>query len=353
MNAYDLILPGEPSSRLTRAVAEIIQSIAAPRLIHTDARQLPDLAGRRLLFALELDQAGSNLGLTAMLSQLAARGKNALAGCTGALIISSPNEFFTKSVAQTVIFLANALGCRFIGHPLVEATADLENLRQWQKILDRPLEEAFVELCRREAGILVNDQPMLLAEPKILALHASSRKTSNTVMLWDMVKKHLPTDRCQVAELNVDKGMVLDCRGCTYKDCNHFSQQDSCYYGGVVVKEILPAMEKADAIIWICPNYNDAISANLMAVINRMTALYRKSAFYQKTVFAIIVSGNSGGDSVARQLIGAMNINKGFRLPPHFALHATAHDPGEIWQVPQIEEKARAFAADILSEIKA
>ena len=111
-------------------------------------------------------------------------------------------------------------------------------------------------------------------------------------------------------------------------------------------------MEKADAIVWICPNYNDAISANLMAVINRMTLFIAKAPL-SKTVFAIIVSGNSGGDSVARQLIGAMNINKGFRLPPHFALHATAHDPGEIWQVSGIGAKAAAFAAEILLEIKA
>lgn len=217
--------------------------------------------------------------------------------------------------------------------------------------IDLSLEDVFVELCRREVKSLMEDQPQLLLKPRILALHASSRKTSNTVTLWDMVKNHL--DSCQVEELNVDKGMVQDCRGCTFKECSHFSQQDSCFYGGVVASEILPAIGKADAVVWICPNYNDSISANLMAVINRMTALYRKSNFYRKTIFAVIVSGNSGGDSVARQLIGALNINKGFRLPPDFALHATANDPGEIKQVLNIEEKARLFAAHLQSEIKA
>jgi hypothetical protein len=64
-----------------------------------------------------------------------------------------------------------------------------------------------------------------------------------------------------------------------------------------------------------------------MAVINRMTALYKRVKFGDKTLFSVVVSGNSGSDCVAKQLIGALNINKGFRLPPYFALTATANDP--------------------------
>lgn len=119
-----------------------------------------------------------------------------------------------------------------------------------------------------------------------------------------------------------------------------------------MVEEIFPEIEKADAIVWICPNYNDSVSANLMAVINRLTALYRRTKFFDKTLFGIIVSGNSGSDSVAKQLIGALNINKSFRLPPHFAIMATANNPGDIKAVPGIEEKARLFAQNMLREIK-
>jgi hypothetical protein len=67
----------------------------------------------------------------------------------------------------------------------------------------------------------------------------------------------------------------------------------------------------------------------------------------------VIVSGNSGSDSVAKQLIGALNINKSFRLPPYFAVMATANNPGEIETVPGIEERARLFAQNMLAEIKA
>jgi multimeric flavodoxin WrbA len=119
-----------------------------------------------------------------------------------------------------------------------------------------------------------------------------------------------------------------------------------------MVEKILPAIEKADAVIWLCPNYNDAISANLAAVINRMTALYRKTPFYKKTLFSIVVSGNSGSDSVAKQLIGALCINKGFNLPPYFSLMSTANNPGAISQIPNIETAAKDFAENMLREIK-
>lgn len=89
------------------------------------------------------------------------------------------------------------------------------------------------------------------------------------------------------------------------------------------------------------------ISANLVAVINRLTALFRKSKFYDKTLFSIIVSGHSGSDALARQLISALNINKTFRLPPYFALMATANDKGAIEKVPGIMDKARTFAENI------
>ena len=120
-----------------------------------------------------------------------------------------------------------------------------------------------------------------------------------------------------------------------------------------MTREILPAIENADAVLWICPNYNDAISANLTAVINRLTALYRKASFYNKSIFAVIVSGSSGSDSIARQLIGALTINKGFRLPPYFSIMATANDTGEIKKIPHIREDAREFAHNILKETKA
>ena len=118
-----------------------------------------------------------------------------------------------------------------------------------------------------------------------------------------------------------------------------------------MVQEILPAIEKADFLIWLCPNYNDVISAKLMAVINRLTILYNRVNFYKKSFFAIIVSGNSGSENVAMQLIGALNVNKGFQLPPYFALMEIANDPGAVKKIPDIRKKAFNFARNICKEI--
>ena len=86
-----------------------------------------------------------------------------------------------------------------------------------------------------------------------------------------------------------------------------------------------------------------------MAFINRLTSVFRVNDFSAKRVYAIIVSGYSGGDLVAQQIIGAMNMNKNMLLPPRFALLETANAPGEVLQIPGTKEKAANFAASIVS----
>ncbi|MBA1336140.1 MAG: hypothetical protein HPY66_2099 [Firmicutes bacterium] len=348
MSEIYLIMPGKVSRRLM-SMAEAATSCAAARIIETPSN-LPDLKGKKILFAVELDDLGNSIPMLEAVACIARRGNTSLYGSTGAVLVHSSSELYTKSAAQNLIFLANTLGCRFPGNPLVEATASLSNLKTWQKKTSMSLEEICLELCVSLGSRLLDDNPITVKNPKILALHSSSHETSNTLMLWNMVKKHLCEH--EIVELHVENGTVLDCKGCSYRTCKHYSLQSSCFYGGVMVEEILPAIENSDAVVWICPNYNDSISANLMAVINRLTALYRKTKFFDKSVFGIIVSGNSGSDSVAKQLIGSLNINKSFRLPPYFALMATANDPGSIKRVPGIEERARIFAENLAGEIK-
>ncbi len=45
----------------------------------------------------------------------------------------SATELFTKDVCQDLIFITNSLGCRFIGHPMIEATGSFKNFLTWQK----------------------------------------------------------------------------------------------------------------------------------------------------------------------------------------------------------------------------
>ncbi len=189
-----------------------------------------------------------------------------------------------------------------------------------------------------------------LERPKLLALHASSRATSNTLALWGLVRTRLE-ERCDVTEICLRNGTLEDCAGCPYTTCLHFGEQGGCFYGGVMVQEVYPAIREADALVLLCPNYNDALSANLTAAINRLTALYRTTSFADKAVFAIVVSGYSGGDIVACQAAGAMSMNKGFWLPANFCLLETANDKGEALALPGIQDRADRFAENMLCQL--
>jgi multimeric flavodoxin WrbA len=133
--------------------------------------------------------------------------------------------------------------------------------------------------------------------------------------------------------------------------CLHFGEQGGCFYGGVMQDEVYPAVRAADALVLLCPNYNDALSANLTAFINRLTALFRQTRFYDKAVFAIVVSGYSGGDTVARQVVAAMNMNKSFYLPQNFALIETANSPGQALALPGIQGRLKGFSENILDTL--
>ncbi len=189
-----------------------------------------------------------------------------------------------------------------------------------------------------------------LRPQRVLVVHASSRATSNTLLLWEMVRRHL--DRSVVVEeLSLRNGTVVDCRGCSYEACRHFGEKGECFYGGVMVKQAYPAVQRCDSLVLICPNYNDAVSANITAFINRLTALFRQdfTAFSRKKIYALIVSGYSGGDIVAEQVIDALNCNKNFILPGQFALIETANDPGSIRLCDGIEARAAALAKRMMN----
>lgn len=306
--------------------------------------------GRKILFLLELDALGGCSELHIHLLELwKQEGEQALAGSEAILFVRAEGDLYTKRAAQTVIFNANRMGCRFPGHSTVESLWDLSNFKTWQKTMPMSLKEIQEEQCRRVFTRFMEYRPQCSASPKILALHASSHETSNTLMLWEAVKQHLPQD--SVETLHIENGSVVDCKGCDFKTCNHYSKQNACFYGGTVIRDIFPAIERADAVVWISPNYNDALSAMHTALINRLTALYRRVPLYDKRAYGIIVSGNSGSDSLACQMIGALNINKGMDIPPYFALMQIANDPGSILKAENFEKLTVAFAKNIRLEV--
>ena len=342
MIEYCLILPEKPSPFLNKMIDNTLEGI--PYIIVEHHGELPDLRNKRIIFAIELPITGESSNLNNIFQKLFLRGNDALYGSSAIVLIHSNYQLFTKTAAQSIIFKANLLGCRFVGRPMVEATGNLDNLIPLKKVYNMDLEEICLYQCRELGERFVNDKVSYIKNPKLLALHSSNRATSNTLTLWDMVKSNLDME---IQEINIGNGNIVDCKGCPYKTCKYFGSEMKCFYGGIVVEEVYPAILESDILVFICPNYNDMLGANIVALINRLTALYRKTKFFNKSIFSIIVSGHSGGDALAKQLISSLNINKTFRLPPYFSLMATANDKGAILNIPNIEKEAKDFAIKI------
>ncbi len=308
-----------------------------------------DFRNKFLILAVSLDQWGNNHGLLDFLTERHHEDPDAFFGTVSGLLVYSETELYTKSFAGKLVFMLNTMGSTIPGHPMVEAIPGFSNFRTWQKTQNLSLEEICQDQCLRLRERLAEFHLLKTEKPRILALHASNAASSNTLALWNMVRDQL--DWADVHEVHVENGSVHDCKGCSFKACLHFGKQQRCFYGGSVVDEIYPEIEKANAVVWISPNYNDSVSANLMAVINRLTALYRVTPFYNKLHYSIVVSGNSGSDSVIKQLMNSLCINKGFTLAPGSYLHAIANDPGSIRMAPDIEKKAQSFSLSLRSAL--
>lgn len=315
------------------------------------AEELEGLEGEKLLFAVPLGEAGINLEYTRMLLHLRTH-PNLLQGCTAALLVDGAGELYTKSVGAELALALSRSGCALLGRPLVEGTGSLANFAVQAKNLNTDLMGAYRAAAKELVERLMCEVFPKRTRPKLLALHASSHHTSNTMALWARVKSSLE-DCCDIREIGLRNGTLSDCSGCPYTMCLHFGERGGCFYGGVMQEEVYPAVREADALVLLCPNYNDALSANLTAFINRLTALFRQTRFYDKAVFALVVSGYSGGDILARQVISAMNMNKSFYLPQHFSLVETANAPGEAMALPGIEARLEAFSQNIRATLLA
>ena len=308
------------------------------------------LENQRVLFAVPLDESGVNHGYYDLLAYLRTH-PGCLDGSVGGVLVDGPGDLYTKAVGRELVLSASRAGCAFPGRPLVEATGDLRNFTVQAKNAGCSSEEAYRLAAADLTDRVLGFAPPKRHQPKLLVLHASNHRTSNTLALWSRCRERLGKV-CEITEIGLRNGTLEDCAGCPYTMCLHFGEKGDCFYGGVMVQEVYPAIRESDAVVLLCPNYNDALSANLTAAINRLTALYRTTPFTDKAVFAIVVSGYSGGDIVARQVVSALNMNKGFWLPPNFCLLETANDAGTAVELPGIEERLSEFTENILRQIK-
>ena len=353
MGDFVLINPLCSETRKTERLQAILDAslkgYSYEEIVTAEEFEKTDLRGKKLLFSISLGESGINLEYYSMLKLIRLR-RDCFEGSVGGVIIDGNSELFTKSVSRELVFSANRSGCTFPGRPLVEGTRSLKNFNIRAQNFQVDNLGAYMIAGRQLVYNMLQFKPLAKKQPKILMLHASEYKTSNSLSLWEMVREHL--GECDIREISIRNGKVMDCRGCPYETCRHFAEEEKCFYGGPIVEDVYPAVLDCDALVMVCPNYNDALGANLAAFINRLTALVMTHKFYDKCLFGIVVSGYSGGDLVAQQLISAMNMNKTFRLPGHFSMLETANNPKEILEIEGIEKRAESFARTILKNLK-
>lgn len=321
--------------------------ISADVLIHAPATDFS-----RLMFACELNEVGRDSKIDALLIHLKRyfpledRRETFYTG----FVVRSKTDLYTKSYGRWLSTTLSALGANVIGKPLVEILPDYANFRTWQRSTGYSVDVIACQQLVALAERISSAEHVRLYRPKFLVLHACKEGTSNTLALWRMVETAMKSQGASfdLREIRIARGSILDCIGCPYEVCIQSAKQLDCVMGGQFVEEVMPALDWADVVVWLCPNYNDSMSADLMAVINRMSGFYRTRVLSGKRVYSIIVSGNSGSDSVAHQLVGALTLNKGFGLPPYFAMNEIANEANSIQQLAGIKDRAQAFARRII-----
>lgn len=351
---YDLVLIKPycrekiKTGRLKSILSKSLEEYTFETITTVEEFEEYDFRHKRIIFAVSLGESGINLEWYGILKKIRKRGL-CFEGSIGGIIVDGNSELYTKSFARELVLSANMAGCTFVGRPLVEGTKSLQNFNIVAKNLETDNVGAYMESGHDLVKRVMSFHYVKKDIPKILMLHAGNKHASNSLILWEKIKNYLMD--CEIKEISLRNGAVLDCIGCPYSQCLHFGEKGTCFYGGIISEKVYPAILEADALVLVCPNYNDAVSANIAAFINRLTALFRTHRFYEKALFGIIVSGYSGSDIVAHQLISSLNMNKTFFLPSRFAMMETANNPGSILENEGIEHRTVEFANNMLRTI--
>lgn len=332
------------------AIASSGETVSYQSTIET--LQMKTLSHKKMLFLCDLNEIGRDLGTDTLILEWKRR-QIGLEGVSAAMVCRSKTDCHTKTYARSVFFLLNGLGVTIIAKPLIEILPNFENFETWKKSSSLELEEIAFSKISDLTQRLSQYAKIKLLNPKLLMIHSSNINTSNTFGLWKLVLASLKEEciNCKIDDIHIKRGSITDCIGCNFELCVSQAKQLSCVVGGQYVEEIMPAMAEADVIFFLCPNYNDTIGADLISLINRMSGFYRTQDLSLKRIYAIIISGNSGTDAVANQLIGSLNMNKGFVLPPRFCLTQIANDPLSVLEKEHIVDIAKSFSKTIIKEL--
>ena len=235
----------EENPRLSAVLAHALEGRPCVKIQRPD--QLRPLRGQRVLFALSLLHGGVNLGWYAMLSAIR-QDPQFFEGCCGAVLVDGDSELYTKAAARELVFAANQAGCAFMGAPLIEATGSLENFHIRAMLRNTDCLSAYTACAAELVARLLADTPPVRQQPHLMVLHASNRKTSNTIALWERMAPRLE-GRVDARVVSLRNGTVADCNGCEFRTCLHFGEEGRCFYGGVIVDEVYPAISHADGVL--------------------------------------------------------------------------------------------------------
>lgn len=196
------------SARLERLLP---QALAGLRVKELPPERIEQAAGCRLLFAAALDEYGPDETICRLLRTLR-KHPDCLSGSYGGVIVDGAGELYTKQTARELVLAANQAGCAFPGKPLVEGTGSLYNQHIQAGILHLSWEQTYAHQLRQLAQRLLEFEPPCFARPKLLMLHASDNKRSNTVWLGEQVLARLP-DAFEIKTISLQNGSIHDCRG--------------------------------------------------------------------------------------------------------------------------------------------
>ena len=296
----------------------------------------------RILFAVPLGTSGINLELYRLIRFLREH-PDFLNGFVGGLLVDSENDLYSKSAAKDLVFAANCAGCAFVGRPLVEGTRTLSNYTIVSNNLGTDLMGAYRETRQGWSKVLGMD----CVRKKRPKYWCCTRQATKPQHLCDLE----PGER--TAPGDGDPGDRASKRY-AFRLCRMSLQDVSAFWraGKLFLRWSDGRGRLSGGPRGGC--HRDALSklqrcavGKSDCIINRLTSLFRTTRFYDKALFAVVVSGYSGSDIVAEQLIAALNMNKTFYLPGHFAMMETANNAGAAMQLPGIEERMNAFAERI------
>lgn len=149
-----------------------------------------DFYRQKILFAVQLNEYGINFEYFKIVEYIrrVKEGK-VFEKAVSAIIIDSASELYTKDIARQLGFSLNMAGSNLIGKALVEGAGELKNFETLSKIHKITLKEVYEDQIYQLIIRLLNYKEEKKNTLNLLLLHSSDRKSSNTLMLWDKIKK--------------------------------------------------------------------------------------------------------------------------------------------------------------------